>query len=186
MLYDREPLAEVVRDGGDAGGPQKCSGEIVYNERAIAHLYDARDYGSEGPYDGDETCEDNGICAVLVVKILCVLEMFVPEKTGVGPEKELNADFVAKPVAGVVAKDGSNRDERDKDPYIEESLRRQEPRGEKERGTGEEKSEENAGFEEDRCEKPRIAHEFNQWREREEIHLRHYRTTVRIRRTIRG
>ena len=77
----------------------------------FVHGYDAGDNGSEGADDGQEAGKDDGLAAVLVIKLLCLVEMSFLEQLVVLPMEEEGPALVTKPIAQGIAEDAADGDQ---------------------------------------------------------------------------
>ncbi len=74
---------QEISEGEHAHDPADAAQNVVCQKSLVAHLADSRHRWSEGPNNGDETRQNDGLAAVLLVKMLGSKQMVFPEEKGI-------------------------------------------------------------------------------------------------------
>ena len=157
MLAIRNSAAEEVAEEGETGTPQDAARDVVGEKCGIAHPADAGEDRREGAHDGYESREHYGACAMFGVEQLRALKMPFVEEQRIFAREERRADLRAKPIPGLIAEDRSQRQERDKEPDVEQAAPRKQSGREQQAVAREEKTEEEPRFREHDAKKSGIA-----------------------------
>ena len=116
LLFDiRDRAAEGKSQKRHAGDPAESAGDAESEEFPVRHSADTRYGRRKGPDDRDEACQDERLCAIFIVKILRPHQMVLVKEERIGAAEKLGAEMMAEPVAGVVARDGRESEERNED-----------------------------------------------------------------------
>lgn len=104
-----ERRAREVAKRSNAEGPGKPANNIEGQEMLVIHLGGTGDDWREGAHYWYETGDNDSLAAMVLVKFLGFLDVVLFKKPCVGPVENMRACLTAKPVAGSVAKDSSER-----------------------------------------------------------------------------
>src|SRR6186713_577552 len=91
--------------------PGRAADNIIGHKLFAIHGHDPGDDGGKGPHNGQKKCEDNGLPAMLVIELLCLVEVPYLEEEGVLAVEEKGAALFTEPVAQGIPKDTAKRDQ---------------------------------------------------------------------------
>src|SRR5258706_590678 len=113
-----EPDTAEVASQHEAQDPQERARHVVEEEVPVPHAADAGHERGEGPHDGHEPRDHDGLGPVALVELVGALEMpAVEEPHAVAPE-HARADRRADRVVHAVAQDRRGAQQRDDEPQV--------------------------------------------------------------------
>ncbi len=149
IFFHDSQVAEIVAREHEDCRPEDAAGNIVGEKTRVFHPAQPCDEGHEGPDDGYEPRQDNGLAAVFFVEFMRTVQVLPVEEPDVLLVEYLRPHEVAYPVVHVVADDCGGGEQHDQQRNIKGPDGRQRARREEQGIPRQEGRHHEPGFAED-------------------------------------
>ncbi|CCM64187.1 hypothetical protein BN381_350047 [Candidatus Microthrix parvicella RN1] len=155
VIANDRHVAEAVADQGDPRPPQHAADHVEAGKRPVGHVAHTGHHGAEGPHDGHEAGQHDGLRSMSIEEGNGAVPMFSLQNPPVGALEQRRTRAASQEITGLVPSDGGNDHHQDQHPDVGverqpgQSPRSRSSGGEQQRVAGEKEPNEQAGLGED-------------------------------------